>query len=66
MSTSSINIVLRERASLQPNHTAFTFIDYEYDWEGVAESLTWAQLYRRTRNVAWNSRAAGGPPVTGR
>src|ERR1700742_3504688 len=44
--------VLRERASLQPNDTAFTFIDYEHDWNGVAESLTWAQLYRRSLNVA--------------
>ncbi|MBS4726889.1 AMP-binding protein [Mycobacterium sp. SM1] len=44
--------VLRERASLQPDDTAFTFIDYEQDWNGVAESLTWSQLYRRIRNVA--------------
>ena len=48
----SICVVLRERASLQPNHTAFTFLDYEQDWEGVAESLTWAQLYRRVLNLA--------------
>ena len=52
MSESSIRAVLRERASLQPNHTAFTFLDYEKDWEGVAESLTWAQLYRRALNLA--------------
>ena len=43
----SIPAVLRERASLQPNDTAFTFIDYDQDWDGVAESLTWSQLYRR-------------------
>jgi acyl-CoA synthetase (AMP-forming)/AMP-acid ligase II len=48
----SILAALRERASLQPNDTAFTFIDYEQDWEGVAESLTWAQLYRRSLNLA--------------
>jgi len=48
----SIPAVLRERASLQPNDTAFTFIDYEQDWNGVAESLTWSQVYRRTLNVA--------------
>ncbi|MGH7292277.1 MAG: AMP-binding protein, partial [Myxococcota bacterium] len=47
MIESSIRVVLRERASLQPNDTAFTFLDYERDWEGSAESLTWAQLYRR-------------------
>lgn len=44
--------LLCERASLQPNDTAFTFIDYEQDWNGVAEILTWSQLYRRTLNVA--------------
>ena len=49
---SSIQDVLRERASMQPNDTAFTFIDYEQDWAGVTESLTWSQAYRRTLNVA--------------
>jgi fatty acid CoA ligase FadD28 len=44
----SIPDLLCERASLQPNDTAFTFIDYDQDWNGVAESLTWSQLYRRT------------------
>jgi long-chain fatty acid adenylyltransferase FadD28 len=48
----SIPAVLRERASLQPNDTAFTFVDYDEDWNGVATSLTWSQLYRRTLNVA--------------
>ncbi len=48
----SIPAVLRERASLQPNDIAFTFIDYDQDWAGVAESLTWYQTYRRTLNVA--------------
>jgi fatty acid CoA ligase FadD28 len=47
-----ISDLLCERASLQPNDTAFTFVDYEQDWDGVAESLTWSQLYRRTVNVA--------------
>ncbi|WP_297847670.1 AMP-binding protein [Mycobacterium sp.] len=47
-----ISDLLCERASLQPNDTAFTFVDYEQDWDGVAEGLTWSQLYRRTVNVA--------------
>ena len=51
--------MLRERASLQPNETAFTYVDYEQDWAGVAESLTWSQLYRRTSNVAQELRACG-------
>ncbi len=48
----SILSVLRERASLQPNDIAFTYTDYEHDWAGVVENLTWSQLYRRTRNLA--------------
>ena len=69
---SSIPAVLREQASLQPNRTAFTFIDYEQDWAGVAESLTWSQLYRRALNLAQELRLRGstgdrsdiGPPRT--
>ncbi|KUI40292.1 AMP-binding protein [Mycobacterium sp. GA-2829] len=52
MTASSLPTVLRERASLQPNDTAFTFMDYDKATEGVPESLTWGQLYRRTVNLA--------------
>ena len=44
--------MLRQCVNLQPDGTAFTFIDYEQDWAGVAESLTWLQMYRRVLNVA--------------
>ena len=37
---------------MQPNDNAFTFVDYEQDWEGVSKHLTWSQAYRRTLNVA--------------
>src|SRR5271167_1381545 len=56
---SSLPAVLRERASLRPSETAFTFVDYEQDRAGVAESLTWSQLYRRTLNVAQELKACG-------
>jgi polyketide synthase 12 len=56
---SSIPAALRERASLRPSETAFTFVDYEQDSAGVAESLTWSQLYRRTLNVARELNARG-------
>ena len=52
MTEPSLPVVLRERAGLQPDDTAFTFVDYEQDDSGVATSLTWSQLYRRTLNVA--------------
>ena len=44
--------MLRERASLQPNDIALTFVDYDQDWAGVPESLTWSQLYKRASSVA--------------
>jgi hypothetical protein len=33
---SSIPAVSHERASLRPDETALTFVDYELDWAGVA------------------------------
>src|SRR5271163_837525 len=38
---------------------AFTFIDYKQDWDGVAENLTWSQLYRRTLNLAQELKDCG-------
>jgi len=48
----SIPDVLRERAYLQPDDPAFTFIDYDQDWAGVAETLTWSRVYQRALSVA--------------
>ena len=53
--------MLRERASLNPNGAALTYIDYDQDWEGAEESLTWSQLYRRTLNVAEVLKKSGSP-----
>lgn len=58
---SSIPAVLRERASLQPNDAAFTYLDYDQDWDGVAHTLTWSQLYRRVVNLGEQLRASGSP-----
>ncbi len=44
--------MLRERAERQRDDTAFTFVDYERDWNGVVQSLTWSQAYRRALSVA--------------
>lgn len=54
-----IPTLLRERASLQPNQTAFTFMDYDQDPAGIAESLTWSQVYRRVLNLAQELRLHG-------
>lgn len=59
LATGSVPAVVRERASLQPNEAAFTFIDYDQDPAGVGETLTWSQLYLRTRCVATELRRHG-------
>ncbi len=61
MAEMSLPALLRERASLQPNDTAFTFIDYDEDAGGVPESLTWLQVYRRALNVARELRLCAAP-----
>ena len=57
----SILSVLRERADLTPDDIAFTFTEYDQDPDGVAESLTWSQVYRRTLNVALEVGRHGSP-----
>jgi fatty acid CoA ligase FadD21 len=51
--------MLHGRASLRPHDVAFTYTDYENDWAGVPENLTWSQLSRRTMNVAREIRLHG-------
>jgi fatty acid CoA ligase FadD21 len=51
--------MLYGRASLRPDDVAFTFTDYDHDSAGVAESLTWSQLARRTMNMAREIRLHG-------
>ncbi|MCV7105162.1 AMP-binding protein [Mycolicibacterium chitae] len=48
----TILTLLCERAGLQGDDPAVTFVDYDHDWAGVAETLTYAQLYRRVLNLA--------------
>ncbi|RFD24537.1 acyl-CoA synthetase [Mycobacterium uberis] len=59
MQNPSVLSLLRERAVLQPDDVAFSFTDYEQDWTGVHETLTWAELYQRTLNVAHELRRHG-------
>ena len=59
MSDTNLIGVLRERASLQPEDIAYTFMDYDHEWDGVATTLTWSQLYRRVRNLASEMRQIG-------
>jgi fatty acid CoA ligase FadD28 len=61
MMGSSIPAVLRERASLAPNDSAFTFIDYGPDGAISSETLTWSKLYQRTTNIAAALSVCGTP-----
>jgi long-chain fatty acid adenylyltransferase FadD28 len=56
---SSISAVLRERAHLAPSAAAFTFMNYDQDSAGVAESLTWSEVYRRALGVAQELQRCG-------
>lgn len=49
---STILSMLHGRANLRPDDVAFTFTDYTHAPDGVAETVTWSQLSRRTMNVA--------------
>src|SRR5271170_8270762 len=44
--------MLRQCVNLDPDGIAYTFIDYGHDRAGIAETVTYSQLYRRTLNVA--------------
>jgi fatty acid CoA ligase FadD23 len=57
----SIPAMLRQCVNLHPDGLAFKFTDYDRDWAGVAESVTWYQLYRRMVNVARELRNCASP-----
>ncbi|BBX88744.1 AMP-binding protein [Mycolicibacterium boenickei] len=61
MGEASILTLLGDRAGLQGDDTAVTFVDYEASWEGSTESLTYSQLYRRACGVARALGSCGSP-----
>src|SRR5271168_143805 len=58
---SSIPALLQARADQQRDETAFTFIDYDEDPNGFAESLTWSQVFQRARVIAEELSLFGSP-----
>ena len=58
---SSIPAVLEDRARQRPDDIAFTFVDYEIDPAGFAESLTWSQVHQRAQVVAAELASCGSP-----
>jgi len=59
MTESSLPALLQKVARQQPNRVAYTFIDYEVDPAGFAESLTWSQVHRQAMIVAEELRLCG-------
>lgn len=49
---STIPGLLADRARMQPDAVAYTFIDYDVDPAGFEETLTWSQMYHRVQVVA--------------
>ena len=58
-SHSSLPAVLHKVAHQEPDAIAYTFIDYEVDPDGFAETLTWSQLHRQAMVVADELRTYG-------
>ena len=53
--------MLFQNVNLQPDGAAFKYVDYGHDWDGVAETVTWYQLYRRMVNVALEIKRCASP-----
>lgn len=61
VTNASIPALLQERAEQQPDASAFTYIDYDDDPAGFAETVTWAQISQRARVVAEELGLCGSP-----
>ena len=61
VSNASIPALLQARADEQPDATAFTYIDYEQDPKGFAETLTWSEMSHRARILAEELALCGSP-----
>ncbi len=57
----SIPALLEHRALEQPDDPAYTFVDYEVDPEGFAETLTWSEMHHRAQVVAAELLKHGAP-----
>jgi long chain fatty acid CoA FadD26 len=57
----SIPALLGNLAQRKPDSPGFTFIDYEFDASGPAETLTWSQAHHRMRALAAEIASCGSP-----
>lgn len=57
----SIPELLKTRAEEQPNDLAYTFLDYDVNPAGYADTVTWSELYERVQAVAARLQRCGSP-----
>jgi long-chain fatty acid adenylase/transferase FadD26 len=57
----SVPDLLHQQAARQADTTAYTYIDYESDPKGFADSLTWSQVYDRACTIAEELKLCGSP-----
>ena len=57
----SIPELLKNRAEQQANDRAYTFLDYDVDPGGFAETVTWSELHERVQGVAARLLDCGSP-----
>lgn len=57
----SIPELLKNRAEQRPNDLAYTFLDYDLDPAGYADTVTWSELYERVQAVAARLLQCGSP-----
>ena len=58
---SSVPAMLGEQARQHPDARAYTFIDYEVDPAGFAQTLTWSEVHARAQVVADELASCGSP-----
>ena len=56
-----ISELLKDRAEQRADDIAYTFLDYDVDPAGFAETLTWSELYARVQAVAGRLLQCGAP-----
>ena len=53
--------MLFQNVNLDPDGAAVKYVDYGWDRDGVSETVTWYELYRRMVNVALEIRRCAAP-----
>ncbi len=56
-----ISELLKNRAEQRADEIAYTFLDYDVDPAGFAETVTWSELYGRVQSVAGRLLKSGAP-----